>query len=479
MKILSIFIDMLSADRLNICNSDTKITNMDRLLSFLGGTVYTKTYTPAPDTPRSSACMWTGLYPKKNGCNCRIKWPKDDINYSVDNIWKAFYDKKYKVNVFIDRCSLELGLIPLCGEENIFCGCISDWYNNLIIEENSFTFLYLQDLHMILDECHYSEQGFVEGEAFQTQIVEEFINHFGADIFDYILMYSDHGFRSAENSEKHVLSKSRVKTFMYLRKKGQSELVFDKELRSNLDIMPTICEMIEFKNDNEVNGISLLSTEGHKYVFIEDMHNFSIEINQAVEHWCVVLPDESMHWIDCNGIWENEKSQYFFDEVEYKKLLSHYMTDVDKNMHMYKTMQRYNNYLSKKDRGINYSNGVCEYVSVFTSNKLEDLHGRIVLYGAGKVGKSFYNILKKMNKCSIAGWIDINYEQIGKIDCFDIKGLNAFNQLQFDTILICIQDEKNASQIRKMLIQLGFDDIDIIWIEPIISRAPREDNIYE
>lgn len=474
MKILSIFIDMLSAEKMNVSNPAATITNMDKLLEKIGGTVYTKSYTPAPDTPRSSACMWTGLYPKENHCNCRIKWPKEDINESVDNIWKVLRDKKYKINIFIDKYSLELGLIPLYGEENIFWGALSDWYDEIVIEEDSYTFVYLQDLHMILDESHYSEKGFVEGELFQTQIIEDIINHFGVDSFDYIMMYSDHGFKQSDCMEEHIIIKPRVKTFMFLRRKNQEKLVVDEKLRSNLDIMPTVCQIIGHKINNRIDGISLLNNEGHKYVLIEDMGDFSVEINQTIEHWGVVLPDESLHRIDCDGVWQNENGQYFFEEEKYKRLLYFYMTDVEKNMHMYKTKQKYKKYLLAREKGICYSNGIREYTSAFTSDKLEYLTGNVELYGAGKVGKSFYKTLKKIGKCTIVGWVDINYEQIGRVDDFDIEGINKLNQNQYDILLICIQDEKKSIQIRKMLTQLGVEAEKIVWLKPQITRVPRE-----
>ena len=63
MRILALFLDMIGGEYINICNPEEKSTSFDKLIRDIGGKVYTNCYTPAPDTPRSSACMWTGVYP--------------------------------------------------------------------------------------------------------------------------------------------------------------------------------------------------------------------------------------------------------------------------------------------------------------------------------------------------------------------------------------------------------------------------------
>ena len=70
MKILFLFCDMLRANKLKIINTDIKrFTSLDKWLLKFGGTIYKKCYTPAPDTPRSLACLYSGRYPIRNGCS--------------------------------------------------------------------------------------------------------------------------------------------------------------------------------------------------------------------------------------------------------------------------------------------------------------------------------------------------------------------------------------------------------------------------
>ena len=73
MKILMIFVDMLRAINQNVCNDEVPWNRLDDALSKFGGIVYSNCYSPAPDTPRGLASIWTGTYPKVNGCDTRSK----------------------------------------------------------------------------------------------------------------------------------------------------------------------------------------------------------------------------------------------------------------------------------------------------------------------------------------------------------------------------------------------------------------------
>lgn len=76
MKILFLLCDMLRANLLKTFNTDIK-KRVHRLLVWeVGGEYFTNCYTPAPDTPRSLACLYSGKYLKemdaREGCISRI-----------------------------------------------------------------------------------------------------------------------------------------------------------------------------------------------------------------------------------------------------------------------------------------------------------------------------------------------------------------------------------------------------------------------
>ena len=103
MKILVLFIDMVRVGELNLFNSTKEETHLDHNLKDLGGTLFTRCYTPGPDTPRSNACMQTGLYPYFNGCDTRIKWPKYFIKEEISTIFDHAYNKGFTINACIRK----------------------------------------------------------------------------------------------------------------------------------------------------------------------------------------------------------------------------------------------------------------------------------------------------------------------------------------------------------------------------------------
>ena len=67
---------MIRVDHLSLYNDNMEKTSLDLFFENLGGTILTNCYTPAPDTPRSIACLQSGLLPYLNGCDSRVKWPR-------------------------------------------------------------------------------------------------------------------------------------------------------------------------------------------------------------------------------------------------------------------------------------------------------------------------------------------------------------------------------------------------------------------
>lgn len=90
MKILLAFFDMIRVDHIQMYNPQAEKTVFDTMFQKIGGTLFSKCYTPAPDTPRSLACLWSGYVPSNNGCDTRIKWPhffmKEGISTIFDNV---------------------------------------------------------------------------------------------------------------------------------------------------------------------------------------------------------------------------------------------------------------------------------------------------------------------------------------------------------------------------------------------------------
>ena len=471
MKILMFFLDMMTSQHLNVCNEQANNNEMDEVLRRLGGTVYANCYSPAPDTPRSSACMWTGLYPGENHCDCRLKWPKKHLNRNVDNIWEIFKKLDYRVNIYQEIWQDKLGLIPLTGKEKVYTESMYDLMHDAEITENTINYFYFPDFHTYLEEACYRESwGITEGIKFTAGLVQEVLDYYNAtEVYDYIFMFADHGFHMFDTS--HIISRERTNTLMYLWKKGDTELVKDAKLRANLDLMPTLCEILNYKPANAIDGISLLDEWGHDAVLIEDLQRFDFHISQLAEHWCVVDKKNSMHWLECNGLWEHEQSCIPFDEDKYLYKLKEKMTFVERNMSVYSTFKAYEEFVKEHRNQYNhYSNGERYCKCIYKLIDLQDFAGKkIILYGAGAVGTDYYKQLKKSG-CDVVAWVDLNYEEIRQKNGFKITGIRSLLSETYDYVLICLANEKIVKQIVNMLKHINLDEAKIVWKKPCIIR---------
>lgn len=88
----------------------------------------------------------------------------------------------------------------------------------------------------------------------------------------------------------------------------------------------------------------------------------------------------------------------------------------------------------------------------------------IVIYGAGRVGKSYYKSLKALGYATICGWVDKNF--IGIIDGIEVNKPQQLNKMLYDYIIIAIEREDIAQEIREALIVNNVREQKILWEKP-------------
>jgi len=350
MKILAIFIDMLGADYLHIANPKAPQNEMDNLLDSLGGTFFTSCYTPAPDTPRSTACMWSGLYPKANGCNNRLKYPGRYL-CAPNNIWETLDKAGFELNIYLKSTINGIGFLPKPYEEKAYDGTIQDFCNSITIKDDSFTFFYIPDLHYYLDNYGYTQKHLINGTKLCASLLENIFDRYDKDTFDYICIFSDHGFRYEQVKNDYLLDTDRVRTTMFIRKKGEKLVSVDNRLCSNLDLMPTVCEMANLKCPSNLDGVSILSNY-HEYVLLEDHEDFSVKLGQTIEHWGVVTED-GIFRLECSGKWDCEHIGNTSLE-QWEKIIRVKMDDYDQNRMLWDALHIYDGNKIANNR---YSNG--------------------------------------------------------------------------------------------------------------------------
>jgi len=300
MRILFLFCDMLRANLLKTFNQNIKQNGpMDHLFNKIGGTAFINCYTPAPDTPRSLACLYTGLYPKNNGCNTRIKWPKYYQNIKSETIFDIFEKTKIKSAIFVDKHRINTGFLPLRLPDEI--GIYNSAYpirervNSVLLgKRDIFSFIVLNDYHHCIEDYGGNSLGDYWGQKHLCNYLDVFFNDCDIDSFDYIFLLSDHGCLLSDETKENKLfltNDKRTKTVMFVRKKGDSGIVVNDKLSTIMDVLPTIKDILGVKNKLACDGISLFDQKAHDSVVIEDHKTFGVTIDQVLENWAIRTND--------------------------------------------------------------------------------------------------------------------------------------------------------------------------------------------
>jgi len=84
---------------------------------------------------------------------------------------------------------------------------------------------------------------------------------------------------------------------------------------------------------------------------------------------------------------------------------------------------------------------------------------RIVLYGAGNVGKQFYDQATETNFCEIVLWLDKNADGIFIKQPETVADLNTDD---YDIVVIAIENETIMLEIKALLMNYGVPDYKIL-----------------
>ena len=88
-------------------------------------------------------------------------------------------------------------------------------------------------------------------------------------------------------------------------------------------------------------------------------------------------------------------------------------------------------------------------------------HSRIILYGAGKQGMTYYDQIKRINYCNVVAWVDKNYSQYEQ---YGVKNIDILKdeQFQFDYVVIAIYSDTIKNEVIQNLCEFGIEKCKII-----------------
>ena len=348
---------MVRPNLLKSYNSKIKSNGpLDDIIENFGGTIFQNCYTPAPDTPRSLACLHSGLYPERNGCNTRIRWPYYYFK-EKNSLLESLVEKDFNVTYYATKNKINVGPLPKGAKEKVnILNCLSEFdktvNDDLKNDEDSAYFLHLDDYHWGNDDFGHNSLGDYYGQLHLKNYIESFFKKYNQDMFDHIFWFSDHGHKlyseMRNGNINSLLNDDRTKIHLLVRKKGQNQLSYDHKLRGFFDIYPTVLSIINKTIDVELDGLDLYSEKGHDYIVFEDHNDFSVSTAQVINNWGVRTKDEfyfenldSKELFEVVGIDDYLKKNKIDDELLYTDLIRRHTSSYEETTKQNTILQYY------------------------------------------------------------------------------------------------------------------------------------------
>lgn len=314
--------------------SIVKKSGLDEWFEKLGGISFVNCYTPAPDTPRTLSCLYTGKRPAENGCETRLQWPYYYLKKNNKTIFDIFSDLDYGMYLIADQSRIDLGMFPsnLSKDAKVLNNLddLNKYKNDISSKKNSFMFVDFPDYHYAVNDYYGLNYSHNLGVEKLSNSFEIFFSIIPYTNFDHIFIFSDHGFKMVGDKNyfdlTYLPSDNRSKVLMFHHKKHDKNIETVEDLTSILDIYPTLRETVNLE-DCKTDGISLLRTKKNRVLTVEDHCKFGVNLGIIHEIWAV-----------------RTKDYFYFESIESKVLLKvkspHIYTRVKINLELLSSFQK-------------------------------------------------------------------------------------------------------------------------------------------
>lgn len=164
-------------------------------------------------------------------------------------------------------------------------------------------------------------------------------------------------------------------------------------------------------------------------------------------------------------VWRNEPAAYvsddrFFDNAyEYYRFLKQNLVDIPGIKRQLEFI-----YMSLSDarRSLYWKESRRRATSFLFPFDLVPRGSKIIIYGAGTVGKDYMEQLKKLDYCDVVAWIDKNRVEAMGIKTTSIDILKD-NSLKYDKIIIAVKNTSLKNEIENELSAIRISSDKIIW----------------
>ncbi len=89
-------------------------------------------------------------------------------------------------------------------------------------------------------------------------------------------------------------------------------------------------------------------------------------------------------------------------------------------------------------------------------------NSKVILYGAGTMGKSYWKCLQSGEYADLAAWVDRDYTRY-QLSGLPVESVERVACQNYDYIIIAIEKENIAKEVEEMLLSYGVDKKKIVW----------------
>ena len=174
----------------------------------------------------------------------------------------------------------------------------------------------------------------------------------------------------------------------------------------------------------------------------------------------LVISDESLYYHRKRK--SGEVAPYFADKFFYKKLsgLYGYLQEVLGEDYGFIRQLDYFYELSVRTYLKKYGDKKEKTRYLFPFDKIP-FGRKIVLYGAGAVGQTYYEQFSRIHYGEIAAWVDRQYMLYQELDIKEVESILGMDT--YDYVVIAIEAQTVAGKVKQDLMAMGVEERKIIW----------------
>ena len=272
MKILLYLADMVRGD---LFNPKSGLSYIEQYFKKTGGTYWLNTFTPSPDTPRSTACLFSGNNVVDNGISLRSFSLADSFGKEQISLFKSLANNGIANAIWREKVEIDQGIwLPgdslNCVEQFSDRKDLAEW-----IPEGKDVFVYRHDntYHRVMDQIPIIRNPHKVG---LNLVFKNFLDTVSLADWDAIWFVSDHGciLPKEPKEPREMLNRNRTNIPLYLWRKKDVNLDLKTDLQSIIDLYPTIHHQFNIKMSTKVSGRNLLLKECHETIWMDDYGSF-------------------------------------------------------------------------------------------------------------------------------------------------------------------------------------------------------------